>query len=79
MKNTYRTPSPGSSNGMSNNIVPKITLSLGPIASGRLKNLRNVDKWSSLRLCHLVIGVSVTRESGLYLCSLMGQIAIRVL
>ena len=28
--------------------------------TGRLKNLRDVDKWSSLRLCLLVRGTSVT-------------------
>ena len=34
-------------------------LSLGPIHSGRLKNLKDVDKWSSLSLCIVVRGMSV--------------------
>ena len=35
-------------------------LSLGPIPSGRLKNLKDVDKWSYLNLCLSVRGMSVT-------------------
>ena len=35
-------------------------LSLGPIPSGRLKNLKDVDKWSSLSLCLSVRGMQVT-------------------
>ena len=34
-------------------------LSLGPFPSGRLKNLKDVDKWSSLSLCLSVRGKSV--------------------
>ena len=50
-------------------------MSLGPIPSGRLKNLKDVDKWSSLSLYLPVRGMSVTCELGLYLCSQMGLIA----
>ena len=32
---------------------------MGPIPSGRLKHIRSVDKWLSLRLCHSVRGMSV--------------------
>ena len=39
-------------------------LSLGPIPMGRLKNLKDVDKWSSLSLCLAVRGMSVTEELG---------------
>ena len=49
-------------------------LSLGPIPGGRLKNLKDIDKWSSLSLCLSVMGMSVTWEFGLYLCSWMGHI-----
>ena len=35
-------------------------LSLGPIPSGRLKNLTDIDKWSSLSLYLLVRGMLVT-------------------
>ena len=35
-------------------------LSLGPIPSGRLKNLKDVDKYSSLSLCLSVWGMWVT-------------------
>ena len=35
-------------------------LSLSLIPSGRLKNLRDVDKWSLLSLCLSVKGMSVT-------------------
>ena len=49
-------------------------MSLGPIPSGRLKNLKDIDKWSSLSLCLSVrVGMSVTRELGLYLCSQDGS------
>ena len=48
-------------------------MSLGPIPSGRLKNPRDVDKWSSLRHCLSLCGMSVTRELGLYLCCLDGS------
>ena len=51
-------------------------LSLGPIPSGRLKNLKDVDKWSSLSFYLPVRGMSVTCELGLYLCSRMGLIAL---
>ena len=34
-------------------------MSLGPIPSGRLKTLKDVDKWSSLSLCLSVRGMSV--------------------
>ena len=37
-------------------------LSLGPIPSGRLKNLKDVDKWSSLSLYLPVRGMPVTCE-----------------
>ena len=47
--------------------------SLAPIPSGILRNLKDVDKWSSLSLCLSVRGMSVTCELGLYLCSRMGQ------
>ena len=47
-------------------------LSLGPIPSGSLKNLNDIDKWSSLSLYHPVRRMSVTWELGLYLCSQMG-------
>ena len=50
-------------------------LSLHPFPSGRLKNLMDVDKWSSLSLCLSVRGMSVIRV-GLYLFSQMGQIAL---
>ena len=39
-------------------------MSLGPIPSGRLKNLKDVDKWSSLSLYLQVRGMSVTCELG---------------
>ena len=39
-------------------------LSLGPIPSDRLKNLKDVDKWSSLSLYLPVRGMSVTCELG---------------
>ena len=42
-------------------------LSLGPILSARLKNLREIDKWSSTRPCLSVRGLPVTTEPGLYL------------
>ena len=51
-------------------------MSLGPIPSGRLKNLKDVDKWSSLSLHLPVRGMPVTSELGLYLCSQMGLIAL---
>ena len=44
-------------------------LSLGPISSGRLKKLKDVDKWSSLSLYLPVRGMSVACELGLYLYS----------
>ena len=37
-------------------------LSLGPIPSGRLKNLKDVEKWSSLSLCLSVRGMSVIKR-----------------
>ena len=54
-------------------------LSLGPNPRGRLKNLRDIDKWSSLSLCLSVRGMSVTRELRLYLYSRMGHIVLSVL
>ena len=50
----------------------KIPLSLGPIPSGRLKNLKDIDNWSSLSLYLPVRGMSVTCELGLYLYSQIG-------
>ena len=50
-----------------------MALSLGPIPSGRLKNLKDVDKWSSLSLNLPVRGMSVTCELGLYLNSRIGS------
>ena len=47
-------------------------MSLGLIPSGRLKNLKDVDKWSSLSLYLQVRGMSVTCELGLYLYSRIG-------
>ena len=47
-------------------------LSLGPIPSGRLKNLKDGDKWSSLSLYLPVRGMLVTCELGLYLYSHIG-------
>ena len=41
-------------------------LSLGTFTSGRLKNLREVDNLSSLRVCLSVRGKSVTKELQLY-------------
>ena len=51
-------------------------LSLGPVPSGRLKNLKDVDKWSSLSLYLPVRGISVTCELGPNPCSQMGLIAL---
>ena len=55
-------------------------MSLGPIPSSRLKNLKDVDKWSSLSLYLSVRGMPVTSELGLYLCSKMvyGDIALSI-
>ena len=39
---------------------------MGPIPSGRLKNLKDIDKWSSLSLYLSVRGMQVTCELGLY-------------
>ena len=39
-------------------------LLLGPIPSGRLKNLKDVDKWASMSICLSVRGMSVTCELG---------------
>ena len=36
-------------------------LSLDVIPSGRLKNLRDVDKWLSLRFCYPVRSMSITK------------------
>ena len=47
-------------------------MSLGPIPSGRLKNLKDVDKWSSLSLYLPARGMPATCELGLYLCSRIG-------
>ena len=51
-------------------------MSLGPIPYGRLKNLKDIDKRSSLSLYLPVWGMSVNGELGLYLCSQMGLIAL---
>ena len=40
-----------------------VLLSLGPIPSGRLKNLKDVDKWSSLSLYLTVRGECQSLES----------------
>ena len=54
---------------MGRHIVTRMTtsnggpLSLGPISSIRLKNLRDVDKWSSLSLCLSVRGECQSLES----------------
>ena len=37
--------------------------------SGRLKNLRGIEKWSCLSFCLLVRRMSVASELGLSLCS----------
>ena len=37
-------------------------LSLAPISGGRLKNLKDIDKWSSLSFYLSVRGMSVTCE-----------------
>ena len=39
-------------------------LPMYPIPSGRLKNLKDIDKWLSLSLGLLVRGMSVTSELG---------------
>ena len=39
------------------------------IPSGGLKNICDIDKWPSTRLCLSVRGMSVTAESGSYFCS----------
>ena len=39
-------------------------LSLDPIPSGRLKNLKDIDKWSFLSLFVSVRGMAVTLELG---------------
>ena len=55
----------GSNPGTGRHIVAQMTtknggpLSLGPIPSGRLKNLKDVDKWSSLSLYLPVRGMPV--------------------
>ena len=46
---------------------------MGPIPSGRLKNLKDIDKWSSLSLCLL------TWDLRLYLSSQIGHLALSVL
>ena len=52
-------------------------LSVMLIPSGRLKNTRDVDKWSSLRICLSVRGLSVTTDQELYLCRwVLGQILL---
>ena len=50
-------------------------LSLGPIPSGRLKNLKDVDKWPSLSLCFSVRNDSNLRV-GLHLYNWMGHIEL---
>ena len=67
----------GSIPGTGRSIVVWVTtlnggpLSLGPIPSGRLKNLKGGDKWPSLKLCLSVRGVSVIKRPimGTYLFS----------
>ena len=67
----------GSISGTGRYIVARMTtqnggpLSLGPIPSGRLKNLNDVDKWSSLSLylpvrdCQLLVSWGCTCTVGL--------------
>ena len=47
----------------------------GSYASGRLKNLRDIDKWSSLSLRISVREMTVIRKFGLYLHSWDGSMA----
>ena len=68
----------GSNPGTGRNIVARLItdsggpLSLGPIPSGRLNNLKDLDKWSSLSLCLSVRGMSVILMTDLY----MGHIVL---
>ena len=56
----------GSNPGTGRYIVAQMTIKNGgplsfvPGPSGRLKNLKDVNKWSSLSLCLSVRGISVT-------------------
>ena len=50
-----------------------MVLSLGPIPSGSLKKLRNIDNWSSLRSYLSVREISVTRELEAYLSTWIGS------
>ena len=62
--------------GPDDNLEKSSSPSMGPIPIYRLKNLINVDKWSSVSLCLSVWGLFVAREFGLYNCEVkMGQIA----
>ena len=54
-------------------------LSSGPIPGGRLKNLKDIDKLSSMSPCLSVRGMSVIRGLGLYLCSRDGLLVLLVL
>ena len=47
---------------------------LRPIPSGRLKNPRDIDKWSSTRLCLSVRGMSVRKGSNSALCHVVKKI-----
>ena len=53
-------------------LIQHRALTLGPFPSGRLKNLKDVDKWSTLSLYLPVRGMPVTCELGLYLYSRIG-------
>ena len=71
----------GSNPGMGRYIVARMTtenggpLSLGPIPSGRITNLKDVDKWSSLNLCLSVRGMSVISDLECT-CTVLGHIAL---
>ena len=43
--------------------------SFGPVPSGRLKRIKDIDNWPTLILYLSARGMSVTGEHGLYLCS----------
>ena len=48
-------------------------MSFGPIPNGRFKNVKDVDKWSSLSLCLSVRGNVTYLRVRLYLYSRMGH------
>ena len=72
----------GSNSGTGRYIVARMTtgnggpLSLGPIPSGRLQNLRDIDKWSPLSFCRSAREMLVITELGLYLHSQDGSNSI---